>query len=69
MQSEKRWLKFKDLERRGIVDNWTTLRNWQKDPRIGFPLGRKLGPNTTAWSEDDDINPWLASRPTQKVGA
>jgi hypothetical protein len=60
------WLKFKDLQEMGIVPNWQTLRQWQKDPRIGFPLGRLFAPNSRRWSQQHDIDPWLASRPTAR---
>ena len=39
-------LRFSDLQVRGIVANWMTLRRWIE--REGFPAGRKLGPNTRA---------------------
>lgn len=58
-----RWLSFDDLRRAGIVTNRKTLIEWQRDPRIGFPLGRLLGPSTRRWSKQHDIDPWLASRP------
>lgn len=57
------WLSFKDLKRAGIVENWQTLGAWQRDPRVNFPKGRLLGPNTRRWSKLEDIDPWLASRP------
>jgi hypothetical protein len=57
------WLSFDDLRRAGIVTNRKTLIEWQRDPRIGFPLGRLLGPSTRRWSKRHDIDPWLASRP------
>jgi hypothetical protein len=59
------WLSFEDLKRAGIVDNWQTLCNWQHDPRIGFPLGKLLGPNTRRWSKRHEIDPWLESRPAR----
>lgn len=58
------WLSFKDLQEAGVVPNWQTLREWQKDPKIGFPLGRLLGPNSRRWNKQTEIDPWLASRPT-----
>ncbi len=54
-------LRFSDLQARGVVNNWVTLRRWID--REGFPTGRMLGPNTRAWSEDE-IAAWIASRPT-----
>jgi hypothetical protein len=58
------WVSEADLEAMGIVENWQTLRAWQKDPAIGFPLGRLLGPNSRRWHWQTEIAPWLASRPT-----
>jgi hypothetical protein len=60
------WLSFDDLRRAGIVDSWKTLGEWQRDPRIHFPLGRLLAPNTRRWSKEYDIDPWLASRPIER---
>ena len=60
------WLSFDDLKRAGIVYSWTTLRDWQRDPRIRFPLGRLLAPNTRRWSKQREIDPWLASRPVER---
>ena len=56
-----KFLRFKDLKDRGIVQNWPTLLDWIEHQ--GFPPGRMLGPNTRAWDEEADIKPWLASRP------
>ena len=60
------WLSFADLRRAGIVDSRKTLRDWQRDPRIRFPLGRLLAPNTRRWSKQREIDPWLASRPVER---
>jgi hypothetical protein len=60
------WLSFDDLRRAGIVYSWKTLREWQRDPRIRFPLGRLFAPNTRRWSKQRDIDPWLASRPVDR---
>jgi len=54
-------LRFKDLQARGIVPNWPTLR--VRIERDGFPRGRMLGPNARAWTELE-VESWLASRPT-----
>jgi predicted DNA-binding transcriptional regulator AlpA len=54
------YLRFKDLQTRGIVSNWQTLKRWIQQQ--GFPPGVLLGPNTRAWPETE-INEWLASRP------
>ena len=53
-------LRFADLKARGIVNNWVTLLRWIEHE--GFPTGRKLGPNTRAWT-DDEISEWIAERP------
>jgi hypothetical protein len=29
----------------------------------GFPRGRLLSPNCRIWDEEEDVNPWLESRP------
>jgi hypothetical protein len=56
------WLDFRDLQRAKIVSNWETLRHWQQDPAIKFPVGRLLGPNSRRWRKTE-IDVWLASRP------
>jgi hypothetical protein len=58
------WVDFYYLQTIGVIPNWQTLRAWQKDPKIGFPLGRLLGPNSRRWNWHTEIAPWLASRPT-----
>jgi hypothetical protein len=60
------WLSFDDLRRAGIVSSRKTLREWQRDPRIRFPLGRLLAPSTRRWSKQREIDPWLASRPVER---
>jgi hypothetical protein len=54
-------LRFHDLQKRKIVNNWATLSRWIQHE--GFPAGIKPGPNTRAWDEAS-IDQWLASRPT-----
>jgi predicted DNA-binding transcriptional regulator AlpA len=56
----ERFLRFAELKERGIVTNWVTLGNWIA--KQGFPPGRKLGPNTTVWTEQE-IQQWVDSRP------
>jgi predicted DNA-binding transcriptional regulator AlpA len=56
---EKRYLRFSDLKRLGIVGNWTTLRRWIQTE--GFPAGIKLGLNTTVF-DAAEVEAWLASR-------
>ena len=53
-------LRFRDLRRRQIVGNWTTLLAWIAEE--GFPPGFMLGQNTRGWFEADVIA-WLRSRP------
>ena len=60
------WLSFDDLRRAGIVSSRKTLREWQRDSRIRFPLGRLLAPSTRRWSKQREIDPWLASRPVER---
>jgi hypothetical protein len=62
------WLSFDDLRRAGIVSSWKTLREWQRDERIGFPKGRLLAPNTRRWSKHHEIDPWLKDRPVERDG-
>ena len=63
--SADEWYSFKDLQRLGIVKNWQTLQNWQQDPKIKFPRGVLLGPNSRRWSKTKHIDPWLESRPSE----
>jgi predicted DNA-binding transcriptional regulator AlpA len=57
------YLRFSDLQERGIVKHWLTLRRWIE--REGFPPGILLGPNTRAWPETD-VERWLESRPIER---
>lgn len=54
------WLRFSDLQARGIAKSWAQLRRLIK--LYGFPPGRMVSPNTRAWSSDD-IDAYYASRP------
>jgi predicted DNA-binding transcriptional regulator AlpA len=56
-------LRFRDLKERNIVNNWPTLLRWINDPKIAFPPGRRIGPNTRTWT-DDEVEAWIASRPS-----
>jgi hypothetical protein len=62
------WVSFDDLKRAGIVTSWKVLREWQRDKRVGFPLGRLLAPNTRRWSKEREIDPWLKNRPVEREG-
>jgi predicted DNA-binding transcriptional regulator AlpA len=54
-----KFLRFTDLQARGIVANRVTLSRWIRDR--GFPAAVKLGPNTAAWRESE-VNAWLGAR-------
>jgi predicted DNA-binding transcriptional regulator AlpA len=56
-------LRFRDLKKRGIVENRPQLKNMIE--RYGFPRGKSLTPNCHVWDEEDEINPWIESRPTE----
>lgn len=59
-------LRFADLKAAGIVSNHPQLKRMVL--RYGFPPGIKLGENTTAW-RPDEVEVWLASRPTKAYSA
>jgi CP4-57 regulatory protein AlpA len=61
LQNFPNLLRFSDLKAHGVVANWVTLLRWIEHE--GFPPGRKLGPNTRCWNQDE-IEQWIASRPT-----
>lgn len=54
-------LRFRDLQARGIVDSWAQLGNLIK--RHNFPRGVMLSENVRVWDQEDEIEPWLESRP------
>jgi hypothetical protein len=56
-------LRFPELKRRGIVHNRAQLKNMIA--RYNFPPGTLLTPNCRVWDEEDELNPWLASRPVE----
>jgi len=58
-----KFLRFADLQERGVIKNRVTLHNRIKNE--GFPEGRLIGPNSRAWTETE-IAEWLASRPTDR---
>jgi hypothetical protein len=57
----RRRLRFIDLLNLNVVQNRTTLRNWQM--HRGFPLG-KLTANTRTWDEGE-IEAWLDAQPSE----
>ncbi|WP_395664215.1 helix-turn-helix transcriptional regulator [Aestuariivirga sp.] len=56
------FLRYRDLEARGIVRSWAALR--YKIKHNGFPPGRYLGPNTRAWTAEE-VQAWLDALPTE----
>ena len=58
----KKYLRFRDLKERGVVNSWPALK--RKVEREGFPKGRMIGPNARAWT-DDEVDAWYASRPVE----
>ena len=61
-------IRFADLKAAGVVGNRVTLRRWQENPNINFPLGRLIGPNTRIWTQSE-IQDWIASRPADNTRA
>ena len=61
---DKLWLSFNDMKTLGIVTNWQSLRHWQQ--HHGFPTGRLFAANSRRWSREE-IDAWLASRPTARA--
>jgi predicted DNA-binding transcriptional regulator AlpA len=55
-----RFLRFKDLQERGLVLSHQGLRHLQLYEN--FPPGRLLGPSSRVWSENE-VAAWLNSRP------
>jgi len=51
VQMVEKYLRYKHLEEKGIVNNWTTLQRWIRDGH--FPPGRMIGPNSRAWTESE----------------
>jgi hypothetical protein len=56
-----KWLRFRDLQARGIVKSWAQLKRLIQE--YGFPPGRMISPNIRVWSEEEEIGPWLKNRP------
>lgn len=52
--------RFRDLKRKKIVGNWTTLLSWIANEN--FPAGIMIGPNSRGWFATDVLS-WLRSRP------
>ena len=60
-----KFLRFCDLQDRGLVQSHAGLRHLQVHE--GFPLGRLLGPSTRVWTVAE-VNEWLANRPVDPLG-
>ena len=58
-----KYLRYRDLVERQIVNNRTTLQRWVHD--YGFPVGVLLGPNSRAWPADQ-VDAWLAERASDR---
>jgi hypothetical protein len=56
------FVRFDGLKARGIVKSRQELKILQE--KWGFSRGRLIGPNTRAWDEETEIDPWLAACPT-----
>ena len=54
-----KYLRFPDLQNKGIVKNSMTLYRWIHPH--GFPRGILLGPNTRVWPADE-VATWIKSR-------
>jgi predicted DNA-binding transcriptional regulator AlpA len=61
MAKPKRLLRFNDLQAKGIADNRHTLKNLIKN--AGFPVGRRMGPQRRAWTEDE-VDAWIEALPS-----
>jgi len=61
-----RYLRFRDLQRRGVVQTRQTLHTWIK--HYGFPAGYKIAPNSRVWREDE-VEAWIAERAQAQEGA
>ena len=55
-----KYLRFKDLQAMGLVNNRVTLGRWIR--KHGFPRGVFVTPQTRIWREED-VLAWLESRP------
>ena len=51
--------RFRDLKRKNIVRNWTTLYRWIATEN--FPKPVRLGPNSIGFVRSD-VEAWLAKR-------
>jgi hypothetical protein len=58
-------IRFVDLKERGVCRSWAQLKRLQADHN--FPLGRLLSPNVRVWDAEDEVAPWLDSRPVENA--
>jgi predicted DNA-binding transcriptional regulator AlpA len=56
----RRWVNYKVLKARGLVNNRVTLHRWIKNG--DFPEPTQLGPNTLAWTLEE-IEAFERARP------
>ena len=61
MSSQRKLLRYNDLQGRGIAKSRAQLENMVKN--YGFPAGFMVGPNSRAWFEDD-VYAWLEALPS-----
>ncbi|MDA2928287.1 AlpA family phage regulatory protein [Acidobacteria bacterium AH-259-O06] len=66
MRREIIYLRYADLEQRGLVANRTTLRRWILAGR--FPPPVHLGENTIAWPSDE-VEEWERERRAERAPA
>ena len=62
-RERRRLIRFRDLQERGIVQNWPQLKRLVT--AHNFPAGLYLSANSRAWFEDE-IDAWLDARPTAR---
>jgi predicted DNA-binding transcriptional regulator AlpA len=60
MAYQDQYLRFSDLQQRGIVSNRQTLGRWIQNRH--FPRGVMMGPGVRAWSVSV-VQEWLDNRP------
>jgi predicted DNA-binding transcriptional regulator AlpA len=57
------FLRYRDLEDKGIVRSWAALR--YKIKHNNFPTGRYIGPNSRAWTVEE-VQDWIDALPSEK---
>jgi hypothetical protein len=61
-----KFFRYAALKAAGLVNNWGQLKKLVEEEN--FPPGRLIGPNTRVWTEEE-IQAWIASRPTARKAA